>query len=791
MKYARSADDSGPRALQHKRRSKAAGRLRSCALAVAAVAVSLALTAWGASAVAPRPHPRALTLAAQDPAALVDPLVGTGSGGQVEGLIDAFPGASMPFGMIQWSPDTVKRPPGGGYSYGDSSITGFSLTHVSGPGCAIGGAIPFLPVAGPLPASLSGASARFSHASETAHPGYYAVTAGGVRAQLTVTDRAGVAQFAYPAKAEARMLVKVAGSDSGPAATTFHADGDREITGSVTTGGFCHRPNRYTLYFVARFSLPFTNVATWRGRDGVIEGARLDFGPAPGHGLRLGMQVAVSYVSVRGALGNLAAEARTWSVARVAAQATTAWNRQLDGIFVQGGSEAARAEFYTALYHASLDPGLFSDEDGAYPGFDGKVHHATAGHAQYADFSGWDIYRSEVPLLATIDAQRAADMATSLLNDAAQGGALPRWPAEDGYTGIMNGDSADPILAGFYAFGARGFDAPTALSDMITGADGAARLGQGWYEERPDAAAYIQDGYVPDVRSESGSAVPNGASETLEYAIDDFAVSRLALGLGDGADAAVFASRAQNWANLFDTADGYIEPRGASGAFPPGARPSGQDGFEEGNAAQYTWMVPQDLAGVIKGMGGDQAAVARLDQFFTRLNAGPAQPYAWQGNEAGLGTPWAYDSAGAPWKTQALVRRITSQLYSLTPGGEPGNDDLGALSSWYVWAVLGLYPQTPGVPMLVLGTPQFPREVIHGAYGQLTVNASGAGNAGGAYVRGLTVNGRPSGHTYVMLPGASELDFTLSASPDTSWGTAPGDAPPSFPAGPVSFPPAP
>jgi putative alpha-1,2-mannosidase len=202
-----------------------------------------------------------------------------------------------------------------------------------------------------------------------------------------------------------------------------------------------------------------------------------------------------------------------------------------------------------------------------------------------------------------------------------------------------------------------------------------------------------------------------------------------------------------------------------------------QDGFQEGNAAQYTWMVPQDLAGLIRAMGGGHAAARRLDTFFTKLNAGPGQPYAWQGNEPGLGTPWIYDSAGEPWQAQALVQRITGQLYALTPGGEPGNDDLGALSSWYVWATLGLYPQTPGVPMLVLGTPQFPEAVIHGAYGQLVIAASGAGDG---YVRGLTVNGAPSERTYVAVNGTRELDFALSKTPDTSWGSAPGDAPPSF-----------
>jgi predicted alpha-1,2-mannosidase len=766
------------------------GRYRKHVLpAVATVLASAVLVTSGTSpADGSTGPPRPRATAPQGAASLVDPFVGTGSGGGTDGKSDTFPGASLPFGMIQWSPDTPSRPFGGGFYYGDSRITGFSLTHVSGPGCAVGGAVPVLPVAGALPAGLSAASETFKHASEIAHPGYYAVTAGRVRTQLAVTERSGVASFTYPAKSTARLLLKLAMSDARFGGATFSRSGDSEIAGSVTAGDFCRTgPDHYTTYFAARFSRPFRSAGTWRLANGRLAGASLDFG-STSSARSVGMRVAISYVSARDALGNLAAEARTWSVKSVAAQATGAWNKQLAAIAIAGGSGAARAKFYTALYHASLEPSLASDVNGKYLGFDGKVHVAPSGHAQYADFSGWDIYRSEVPLLATTDPKVAADMATSLLNDAVQGGSLPRWPVENADTGIMNGDSADPVLASFYAFGARGFNAKGALSAMIKGADGTARTGRGsWYAQRPDIAAYLKRGYVPNVRADSGSRVPNGASETLEYAVDDFSVARMAKYLGDAAESRAFVARGQNWANLFDTANGYIEPRDASGAFPPGppvqVKPGkGQDGFEEGNAAQYTWMVPQDLAGLIKAMGGDHAAAARLNALFARLNAGPDQPYAWQGDEPGLGTPWAYDSAAEPWKTQALVKRITSQLYALSPDGEPGNDDLGALSSWYVWGTLGLYPQTPGVPVLVLGTPQFPREVIHGAYGTLAVVAGGAGDT---YVRGLTVNGKPSGHTYIAIQGARELDFTLSPAPDPGWGSAVGDVPPSFGAGPV------
>ncbi|MGD0558226.1 MAG: GH92 family glycosyl hydrolase [Streptosporangiaceae bacterium] len=756
-------------------------------------------------------------------AALVDPMVGTGSGNSIVGQVDTFPGADMPFGMIQWSPDTPSRPDGGGYNYADSDITGFSFTHFSGPGCAVAGDFPILPLTGAVPADPSDAEAAFSHSSEVAHPGSYAVTAGGVRTSLAVTDRTGVASITYPKTTSAQLLVKVADSANGGSAATFQAIGNDEIAGAVTSGGFCGQPDTYTVYFAAKFNRSFTTSGTWGGstqaqvtktpgstavtEKGKQDPARKEYGKQTTQGSGVvaggwvtfnttkdpvvGMQVAVSYVSVKGALGNLAAEAHTWNVGTVAAQATAAWNRQLGTISIRGGSRTAQATFYTALYHASLEPSLFSDADGQYIGFDDKIHQVAKGHAQYADYSGWDIYRSEVPLLATIDPRIASDMATSLLNDEAQGGWLPKWPVANGYTGVMNGDSSDPILADIYAFGGRGFNADTALAAMVHGADDSTGTpGQGWYVERPNGATYISKGYVPNVGSDSISPVPNGASETLEYALDDFAISRLAQDLGQEKTASTFTDRSQSWENIFDTADGYIEPRDAEGAFPSGpAVPTltgfGQDGFQEGNAAQYTWMVPQDLSGLIQGIGGDKAANARLDEYFSELNAGPNEPYNWAGNEPSLDTPWVYDSTGKPWQTQEVVHDITSQLYSLTPGGEPGNDDLGAMSSWYVWAALGVYPQTPGEPTLVLGTPQFSQEVIHGACGNLTINASGAGDT---YVHSLTVDGRATDRTWIDLNTTHELDFTLSTTPNKQWGTAKDDAPPSYPAGKVHFP---
>jgi predicted alpha-1,2-mannosidase len=790
-------------------------------LGVGVGVLALALVAMPAAA-APAQH--------SDPAALVDPFVGTGSGGAVVGDVDTFPGATTPFGMVQFSPDTTSRPAGGGYSYTDSAISGFSLTHLSGAGCAVAGDIPFLPLVGALPDDPASATQPFSHADEQASPGSYGVTTGQINTELTATAHTGLAQLTYPRGTDSRLLVKVADSANGSAGATFQTIGTNEITGSVTSGHFCGQPDSYTVYFAATFSQPFTATGTWGGTNassarirtnstamtahgkqaplpksfttkaatqggGVVAGGALTFDTT--NNPVVDMQVAISYVSTAGAQNNLKAENAHFDLARTANAARQAWDSQLGKIAIDGGTPAEQSTFYTALYHALLHPSLFSDVDGSYPGYDDKTHKTARGHAEYSDFSGWDIYRSQIPLLAMLDPAQASDMATSLLDAGDQMGWLPKWPVANGESGVMNGDAADPILAGLYAFGATGFNAAHAVAEMVHGATGTGTAGQGWYVDRPEGQAYLKDGYVPNTQSDSISPVPNGASETLEYALDDFAISRLAGSTGNKNVAQQFTKTSQNWANLFNTSTGYIQPRDAQGAFPSGDPLSasagfGQSGFQEGNAAQYTWMVPQNLAALIGGMGGDAAARARLDEFFTQLNAGPNAPNEWAGNEPNLDTPWVYDTAGAPWETQATVRAIMSQLYSDTPGGEPGNDDLGALSSWYVWAAMGIYPQTPGVPMVVVGTPLFDQVTVRAGGGRLIqINAPGAGDAH-PYTQSLRVNGQSTTHTYLTLPsrpGVTRLDFSVGGQPNKSWGTGAQDAPPSFGAGPVSFPP--
>jgi predicted alpha-1,2-mannosidase len=444
---------------------------------------------------------------------------------------------------------------------------------------------------------------------------------------------------------------------------------------------------------------------------------------------------------------------------------------------------------------------VFSDTNGRYPGFDGRVHTAI-GYTQYANFSGWDVYRSQVPLIALLRPRETGDMMHSLLSDYEQSGRLPKWAFAASDAQEMNGDAADPILAGAWAFGVRNFDAHEALRAMVRGAN---TVGHdlGWDVERQDNDQYLARGWIDvDRRDKTSFDYTIGGSETLEYAIDDAAIAQLAASLGDAKTAATFTTRAENWRKLFNPATGYLAARRPDGSFPPGPAFQGsplpgigQDGWEEGNAIQYTWSVPQDLRGLFDAMGGNARVLAALDRFFTKLNTSRKEPYSWAGNEPALGIPWEYDYAGAPWRTQDVVRRIATRLYAPTPDGEPGNDDLGALSSWYVWAAIGLYPERPGTADLVLASPMFSHvDITLGNGRHLVVEAPHASDAN-RYVQSLRVDGVSTpaacgGRVYgcpwlpasVLTTGA-RLDVALGTSPNRTWGAAAPAAPPSITGG--------
>jgi predicted alpha-1,2-mannosidase len=574
-----------------------------------------------------------------------------------------------------------------------------------------------------------------------------------------------------------------------------------EISGSATSGALCGMPNVFTVYFDAQFDRDFSTTGTWQN-DRVSPGGTDASGPQSGGYVHFDasanptvkVKVSVSYVSVEGARRNIAAEGTTWNLGAVRARAATAWRRALGRITTTGGTRTERTIFYTALYHAFLHPNIFNDADGRYRGFDGTVHAVAAGHAHYANFSDWDTYRTQTPLMALLVPHEMSDMVQSLVDDARQGGSLPRWPLANDYTGVMAGDSEDPLIAGAYAFGARDFDRAAALAAMVHGAtEPPDPKRSGWFVERPGLDEYVRHGYVVNVHTTSVSPVPNGASETLEYALDDFSIARFAHALGAASTERTFMHRSQNWSRLFDRDEGLVLPRDADGAFIHAAiTPNGQSGFQEGNAWQYTWMVPQNLGGLVEALGGRQATVAKLDRFFTQLNAGQSEPYAWFGNEPSIGSPWVYLYAGAPAHEEQVVRRVMRTLYRETPDGLPGNDDLGTMSAWYVWNALGLYPVSPSVPLVLVGSPLFSQAVVTSEDGRrIIINAPHAGDDR-PFVLGLRVNGHPTNRSWVDLPrrGTLALDFLLGAQPSARWGVAKTDVPPSYGNGPLVLPPA-
>jgi predicted alpha-1,2-mannosidase len=671
---------------------------------------------------------------------------------------DVFPGAAYPMGMVQMSPDTPSNIPGG-YYYPDSTIKDFSLTHFSGRGCTDSQDIPFMPFVG-----SSSSSSSFSHSSEVAHPGYYKVLLSGpnVTVELTATLHTGMAQLTYPSSTQSGLYINAGGAINGTsnASVAINTSG-QEVTGQATSTVGCGG-SHYTIYFAAHFDRAFSS-SSGNGTSA----ATLFFDTTSNQVVHV--RFGVSYVSLANAEANLTAENNgSASFSTIESNADAAWNTRLNTIQVSGGTSTQLTVFYTALYHTFFHPNIFSDVNGQYIGFDGQVHTVASGHAQYENISSWDIWRSQISLRAILAPSESADIAQSLVNDAQQGdGHLPRWEQKNADSKGMNGDGADIEIADIYAFGDTGFDASGALTAMV---NGQSKLREGYSD-------YVSKGYV--TQSDTG----NSAASTQEFTNDDFAISQLALALGNMPDYTTYLQRSNNWVNLFNSAaGGYIFPRNSDGSW-ASTSPTSGTGFQEDDSAQSTWMEPFDLASLSSRMGGNATVVSRLNTFFTQVNAGPGSQYAYMGNEPSLETPWTYDFVGAPAQTESVVRRIQDQLYTNTPGGLPGNDDGGAMSSWYVFSAIGLFPDIPGVGGFVIGSPLFPSITIQLAGGHtLQINATNAAD-GNPYVQSMTVNGTAS--TKLWLPWSTvangvTLGFTLGSSA-SSWGTGASDAPPSFP----------
>lgn len=726
----------------------------------------------------------------------VNPMIGTGAEGHT------FPGATVPFGMVQLSPDTQIRPFNksykwaAGYRYEDTTILGFSATHFSGAGHSDLGDFLLQPIAGEVrlepgdpDVPSSGYRSRFSHGTETAHPGYYAVTLDdyGVKAELTATPRVGVSRFSFPAGKPAHLLLDMRSSIYNYPGKVLWSRvrirPDGTVTGMRETRGWA--PGRQ-LYFAMRFSAPLTEHALYdkepepvpyKGFHGpgttpentqAMEGRGLEavfsFGElrAP-----LTVAMAISPTDEAHAIANLEAEQPKLDFDGTHAKARASWVQALEALHIEADADT-RANLYTALYHALLAPSLSMDVDGSYRGPDNQVHTAK-GFDFVSSLSLWDTFRAEQPLMTLLEPPARTDsLMRSMLASQEESpfGILPVWQFQGIETWCMIGYHAVPELADAIMKG-YSFDGNRALNAMVASAD---------YAPYGHLGDYMRLGYVPVDNDDEA------ASKTVEYAFDDWTIAEAAHHLHREDVAQRFSKRAENWRNVFNARDGFVEPKLADGQFrepfDPGKAGAGS-GFTEGNAWQYSWFVPQDEAGLIRELGGDQKAVAKLDAVFDQKVdpkryadvediAGMIGQYI-HGNEPSHHMAYLYVYAGQPWRTEERLAQIVRSQYRPAPDGLVGNDDLGQMSAWLLFTSLGFYPVTPGSNQYVLGRPFVERATLRLPDGkQLRVVADHLSAANG-YVGAVRLNGKPLNRSYVTqkeLLGGGELRFEMQATPN-------------------------
>jgi predicted alpha-1,2-mannosidase len=773
----------------------------------------------------------ALARAGAEDSRFVNPFIGTD-------LVEhAFPGPAWPFGMVQLGPDT-----GGnkglylmsdwkwcaGYNYQDATILGFSHLHRSGMGVGDWGDVLIMPTVGALKIKPgdearpgSGYRSAFRHETETARPGYYAVTLddSGVRAELTVSPRAGLHRYTFPASDAAHILIDLArGLGDIPLGGRVRIVGNDTITGTRTSNGVIPFQK---VHFCARFSRPFDSFGVWsngvkmpglRAADGARIGAFVNYRTREAEPVLI--KVGISFTSEDEARQNLDHDLPGWDFDATAAAAHDAWASALGKITITPSpaddpalSASHRVIFFTALYHSLLFPARFNDADGAYApagNRPGRVKHTDVDY--YSDYSIWDTFRAQMPLLMLLDPRRAGDMIQTLVTEYQDSGWLPT-PNSFGnsHSEGMIGDAPAIIIADAHLKGITNFDLESAYSGLRKNATAPPRniipmIGAG--RGRWANMAYQRRGYVPaNWNAKPGNplfivpyAYNQGASRTLEYAYADFCLARLAQDLGRADDYELFRRRADNFRNVFDPATGFMRGKDSRGRwhdrrdFDPRAYYAT---YTEGNGWQWTWSVFHDVAGLIDLMGGREKFNAKLDEFFAggeeveayKLFAvhirGQIGQYA-HGNEPSHHAAYLYDFSGQPWKTQAMARRIMDELYRDQPDGLAGNDDMGQMSAWYVFSSLGLYPFAPGI--YVIGSPLFSRAEIaldNGA--KIIIEADNVSSAN-QYIQSATLNGAPLNRPWLAhseLARGATLHFLMGPEPNRDWGSAPEAAPPS------------
>jgi len=715
------------------------------------------------------------------------PFIGTGWHGHT------YPGATVPFGFVQLSPDTPIKgwDACAGYHYSDSSILGFSHTHLSGTGIGDLGDVLVLPITGKLQEStnyhaltVDRLRSGFSHDNEFATPGYYRVLLDkyNVLAELTATAHAGMHRYTFPASKESHILIDLVHGANNQATEAFlKLENNNLVTGyRSTTGWDKHR----TIYFAIECSQPWkkfgleadgkplaANQAEIKSRN---VRAHLDFKTSAGQQILL--RVGLSAVSAEEAKKNLSAEMPNWDFDALRTAARNTWNDQLSRIKIESASPNIRQTFYSALYHTMTAPTLYNDADGSYRGTDGLVH-TNAGFQYYSTFSLWDTFRAENPLLTLTQPERVNDFIQTMLAfyQESPDHALPMWPLASYETWCMISYHSVPVIVDAYNKGFRGFDAELAFQAMRDTAM-SGRRGQDDYQK---------NGYVA---SEAG-ARRNGTAKTLEFSYDDWCIAQMAQALGKTNDAELFLKRSQNFMNVFDPATGFFRGKTAAGAFrePFDPKRISFDDFVEANAWQYAFGVLHDVPGMIKLYGGNDAFIKKLDQLFNEDSditpylvdiSGMVGQYS-HGNEPCHHVAYLYALAGAQHKTALRVHQIALLHYDNTPEGICGNDDCGQMSAWYVWSAMGLYPVNPADGKYVIGSPLVAKATIRldskfYPGNTFTIVAHNASNQN-IYVQSAKLNGQSINRpwiTHAEIARGGTLELEMGILPNKAWGTA-------------------
>lgn len=698
---------------------------------------------------------------ATDPVKYVNPMIGTG------GVGHTYPGATVPFGMVQVSPDT--RIDGSwegcsGYHHSDSLIYGFSHTHLSGTGCSDYGDVLLMPVSRSYSFDPKSYASAFDHASESASPGYYSVTLKdhNIRCEVSATTRTGMQVYTYP-EGERAVLLDLVHRDK-VLASSIRIVNDRRIDGFRRSEAWAR--DQY-VFFSIEFSEPFQSVMA-EGKDAAlttgdsISDTSIRLAILFKDGKELKVKTGISSVSESNASMNLQAENPGWDFARVKNEAEKLWNKELGKIEVYGANEKSMVNFYTSLYHTMIVPNVYSDIDGRYRGRDGKIHTAKE-HTQYTVFSLWDTFRAAHPLYVLLDKKRTRDFIRTFIEQYEQSGRLPVWELSANETDCMIGFHSVSVIADAIDKGVTGFDVQKAYEAMKASANGTER-----------GLQQFNRNYFLQLDDESESV-----SKALEYAYDNWCVAVVARHLNKEDEAKMFEARAAAYINMYDPVTGFMRPRRNGNWYSPFDPREVNNHYTEANSYQYSFFVPQDIPGMIDIMGGPDEFDKKLDGLFNAPAAttgrtqaditGMIGQYA-HGNEPSHHMAYLYNYIGKPWKTQALVRRILDSLYIPSADGLPGNEDCGQMSAWYVWSALGFYPVTPGNPYYALGSPLFEKSVIHLENGDSIVIDVQRKNPSDQYVQSWKVNGKEQSGNLLNereVGNGGRIEFLLSDSVNT------------------------